>query len=76
MRGIVTDHCQTNRRLQKEWIEDELFNKKHQGFNVKFFEETLRGSAQSQPMFKAFGKKTSQGIKPASQEIVLSDQDD
>ncbi len=37
MRGIVTDHCETNRRLEKEDIKDKLFNHQN-GFNVKYFE--------------------------------------
>ncbi len=43
---------------------------------MKFFEETLRGTAKSETLFKAFGKKKSATVKPASEEIVLSDEDD
>lgn len=64
MRGIVTDHCETNRRMEKEEMEDKLFNHK-KGFNIKFFEETLRGTAGNE-MFKAFGKKKKEEIKAAS----------
>jgi len=54
-------------------MEDKLFNHKG-GFNIKFFEETLRGVGGSDQMFKAFGKnkKNQQKNKPMSEEVVVS----
>ena len=55
-------------------MEDKLFNHK-KGFNIKFFEETLRGTAGND-MFKAFGKGKKVEVKAVSEEVVESGEED
>ena len=55
-------------------MEDKLFNHKN-GFNFKFFEETLRGVTGSEPMFKAFGKNKQPLPKPMPEQVMDSDDD-
>jgi len=66
MKGIVTDHCETNRRVEMEVIEDKLFNHK-EGFNVKFFEETLRGHGGSMTLVGMGVKNKTLLNKPQSE---------
>lgn len=61
--------------MEREEIEDKLFNHKN-GFNVKYFEETLSTTKYgSAPFIPVFGMNK-QSFKPQSEEAVYSEHDD